>query len=167
MISDIAYSLSHQCRFNGHCKAFYSVAQHSYLASYAVYTLPGLLIGTHRRDVALEALMHDAHEAYVGDISYPLRQVICSESQILEDIILALDRKIRRKFGLPEKLSEMVRDADLMMLATERRDIVPTSRDDIWPSLNGVLPLYRRIRPVSQELAEAQFYRRFYELTSV
>ena len=65
VIDDIAHALSNLCRFTGHSK-FYSVAQHSRLASFMV-----------SEQFALQALMHDASEAYLTDISAPLKALPC------------------------------------------------------------------------------------------
>jgi hypothetical protein len=64
-LEDIAHALSQQCRFSGHVKRFYSVAEHAWLAS--MYAPPHL---------AAEALMHDAAEAYLIDIPRPLKMYV-------------------------------------------------------------------------------------------
>ena len=62
-IEDIAWSLAHQCRYNGHTKLFYSVATHCMLVA---FFLPPSL--------KLEGLLHDASEAYLTDLPSPLKQ---------------------------------------------------------------------------------------------
>ena len=165
ILGDIVYSLAHQCRFTGHVRQFYSVAQHSYLASHAIGKLPGLIIGEERRMLELEALLHDAHEAYCGDISSPLRAALVDKTGELESIIWGIDRAVRQRFGLPTTPSPRVGQADLVMLSTERRDVLAAAHNVEWPQLRGVRPLDRPIAPASAERSEALFYRRFFELT--
>jgi hypothetical protein len=57
-IEDVAHSLAFQCRYNGHCKRFFSIAEHSVIMS--------------QQDGGLSGLLHDAHEAYIGDIIRPI-----------------------------------------------------------------------------------------------
>lgn len=64
-LEDISHSLAHLCRYTGHCDTFYSVAQHCVLASYLV---PKVL--------AFETLMHDRIEAYMDDMSSPLKNLL-------------------------------------------------------------------------------------------
>ena len=64
-IYDIAHALSHICRFNGHCDRFYSVAEHSVRASY--------IESDHEVDARAHILLHDATEAYLGDVVTPLK----------------------------------------------------------------------------------------------
>jgi hypothetical protein len=65
VVTDIFHSLAMQCRYNGHTAHFYSVAQHSWLLS--------LIVGDNR-ELQKVALLHDAAEAYIGDIVLPLKQ---------------------------------------------------------------------------------------------
>ncbi|MFB5172848.1 HD family hydrolase [Erwinia amylovora] len=106
-IEDIAGALSNICRFTGHLTDFYSVAQHSVHVSYLVPA-----------EYAFEALLHDAAEAYCSDINSPLKSLLPD----YRDIENRIETVIRRKFGLPPVISTPVKYADLIMLATERRD---------------------------------------------
>jgi len=103
-IKDIAISLANQCRFNGHTKRFYSVAEHSL---YVSRVLP--------RDLAFCGLMHDAAEAYVGDMTSPLKTLVLGFSE-LEGRIW---RTICARFSLPVELPEAVHVADTRMMITE------------------------------------------------
>ena len=149
-IDDIACGLSNICRFTGQLNEFYSVAQHSVLASLIVPP-----------EFAFEALMHDAQEAYLGDVSSPLKSLLPDYRQI-ERVV---EMVIRMNYGLPAVMSSVVKHADLTMLATERRDF---DMDDgtPWPILEGIEPLASVISPLSPRQAMVQFLSRFYELCS-
>jgi hypothetical protein len=147
-IEDIALGLSRECRFSGQTREFYSVAQHSLLVSRIVSD-----------EFALEALLHDATEAYLRDIPYPLKRLVPEYSRIEK----GLDRVIRLRFGLPEESSPEIHRADRVLLATEKRDLMPEDSFD-WPILEGVEPLPDRIGYCSSVRAMAMFLRRFQEL---
>lgn len=109
-IGDIAHALSHICRYTGHCREFYSVAQHSVLVSRC---LPPHL--------ALWGLLHDAAEAYIGDVSKPLKLVIEDSYGPIEERMEAV---IAERFGLTTPIPAEVKEADLRMLVTEKRDLM-------------------------------------------
>lgn len=152
-VNVIAASLSKICRFTGHCRRFYSVAQHSVITSEIV-----------PEEFALEALMHDATEAYLGDVSSPLKRRLI-DYQVLENRIEA---SMRAHFDLPMLQSPEVKRADLIMLATERRDIMPAHADATgWNVLKGVEPLEMTVVPWSScEYAEARFLQRYREIVA-
>jgi len=126
-ILDIAHALSNICRFTGHCREFYSVAEHCVIMSQM-----GHWTSNAQR---FEALMHDAHEAYIGDMSAPLKH-ISPEFKAFEKRVEAM---VRRRFGLPEQLSPEIKDADLRMLAMEARDVMRGDWRE-WGSIKGVVP---------------------------
>lgn len=148
---DIAVALSNICRFAGHLPEFYSVAQHAVLCSQIVPA-----------EFALEALMHDATKAYCQDIPAPLKRLLPDYQRIEA----ALDLVIREKYGLPAIMSHPVKYADLVMLATERRDL---ELDDgsIWPVLEGIpaSDLVNITTPLKPTQAYGLFINRFTELT--
>lgn len=149
-IEDIATALSNICRFAGHLPEFYSVAQHSVLCSQMV-----------PQEYAFEALLHDAAEAYCQDIPAPLKRLLPDYRRI-ETLV---DDLIRSKFGLPLHQSDLVKYADLTMLATERRDL---EIDDgtPWLTLEGI-PASDLIQvvPLRPGQAYGLFMNRFNELS--
>jgi uncharacterized protein len=150
-IEDIAHALSHICRFTGHTRVFYSVAQHSYLASFCVPP-----------EFALEALLHDATEAYVGDVSSPLK----SQLHEYRNIEFWIDSAIRQRFNLPASQSPCVKHADLVMLATEKRDLMPAHTEE-WAILANIQPFQTTaIKPMASEMARWYFLDRFKQLTN-
>jgi 5'-deoxynucleotidase YfbR-like HD superfamily hydrolase len=103
-IEDIATGLCHQPRWAGQMPAFYSVASHSI---HVLQMVP--------EEYRLEALLHDATEAYIGDMPKPFKKHMPG-FQMLE---ARLDQVIRRKFGLPTVQSKVVKEADLKALEFE------------------------------------------------
>lgn len=147
-VQDIAHALAHICRFGGHVRTFFSVAQHSVLASYLVPD-----------NDALAALMHDAAEAVLGDIPTPLKRLL-PDYRTIESRV---EQAIFAKFGLPYPLPSSVKQADLVMLATERRDLLPELTDE-WPILIGITAHPRRIESATPTAARHQFLARYAEL---
>lgn len=145
-IRTISHNLARLARYTGCTRGRpYSVAQHSVIASEIV-----------GQEFALEALMHDATEAYLNDISSPLKQLLPD----YKGIERRFDVAIRRRYHLPEVESRAVRWADLTMLATEYRDLMPRDHT-AWEIIRDVEPLPRRIRPWPYWYAQWRFERRF------
>lgn len=149
-IEDIAHGLSNQCRYGGHSRVFYSIAQHSEIASRNAP--PGF---------ELEALLHDGHEAFVLDVMTPLK-ILIPQYRTIED---AAERAMRRNYGLPEHITPEVKRIDLVMLATEKRDIMAED-DSNWSILDGVEPLEEKISPIFPSMAKLRFVARFIELVA-
>ena len=112
-IEDIAESLSRLCRYAGHCGRFYSVAEHSVRLTH--------LVG---EKFKFEALLHDAVEAYLGDVVAPLKLHL-PDYQKLETRAQA---QISAFFGVPTKLSQVVLEADLWIRGQELHELFG------WPS---------------------------------
>lgn len=145
---DIAHSLSMQCRFNGHCGTFYSVAQHSYLVA-------DLVPVEHQ----LVALLHDAAEAYIGDIVSPLKQAFPELRQAEHHIWHA----ICARFDIDPVLPPCVHDADMVALATERRDLM-VDHPDQWACLVGTEPAKGFIKAWKMEEARLFYFNRLMSL---
>lgn len=122
VLGDIAFALAHLNRFTGHAGT-YSVAQHSVLAA-RVARAQG-----HSDFVQRAALMHDAHEAYTGDIASPIKRV-------LGDAWRSFERRheiaVRRRFAIGVSLPAAVVNIDLRLLITERRDLLGDVQARPW-----------------------------------
>jgi hypothetical protein len=148
-IEDIAHSLSLLCRFTGHCKFFYSVAQHSYLGSYLVP----------EKD-ALWFLLHDASEAFIGDANRPLKH-FTDAGKAYQTIEANIMRVICKKFGLPGEQPASVHEADNAMLFAEKDQIMQPMEWGFWGDQKSA-PV--RISEQSPREAELCFLGRFYQL---
>lgn len=147
-INDIAHGLAHQCRFNGQTNKFYSVAQHSVIVA---SILPP--------ELKLAGLLHDAAEAYLGDIVQPLKELLPDFASIearFADVI-------GQRFKVDLQHNDAVKKADLIALATERRDLMPMEIVE-WPSLNGINPLWKTIKPQSPDKAKTEFLALYFKL---
>lgn len=153
-IEDIAHALSQQCRFSGHTRVFYSVAEHCVRVSRC------LDARGYARSVVLWGLLHDASEAYLVDIPKPLKEADTfagyrkAETAMMETVCRAFDLHMEEPRG--------VRIADAVLLATEARDLMPF-RPEHWGALKEA-PLPERITPWSPAEAERCFLLRFTSL---
>jgi hypothetical protein len=121
---DLAHALSHLCRFGGHAREFYSVAQHCLLVSRLVPP-----------EFALAGLLHDAAEAYLGDVVSPLKGELY-RYRLLEERIAGV---IERRFGLDSlalSAPEVVA-ADRQALAIEVRCFLPVA-GPLWSEIAEV-----------------------------
>lgn len=149
-IEDIAHGLSNVCRFAGHSRMFYSVAQHSIVVSKIVPP-----------EFALLGLMHDASEAFLGDITSPLKQLL-PQYKVIEERV---ERAIFKRFGIPYPLPPEVKHADLVALATEQRDVMPPHDTSRWTATAHIRPVLSRILPLSSTAAKTAFLDRYRALT--
>lgn len=146
-IEDIAHSLALTCRYNGHCRAFYSVAQHSVIVSRAVPD-----------DDALWGLLHDAAEAYSGDVILPLKLSMPFWREIEAPIM----RAVCAHFGLAGSEPQSVKRADKRVLANERDDLMAPCPVD-WKLTEPRLDI-PVITPLGPEAAETAFLARYREI---
>jgi hypothetical protein len=143
-LHDIAHALALTNRYGGHTSDPYSVAQHCVLCS--EQAPPGL---------EMEALLHDAAEAYIGDVPSPLKQML-PDFRATEKRVEAA---IAEKFGVPTTMSPAVKMVDTRMLVTEAVQL----GFRWWRSLNCE-PFDLTIRPWSWKWAKRRFVARYYEL---
>lgn len=149
-LDDIAHHLSLICRFKGACRVFYSVAQHSVLASELVAP-----------PFKKQTLLHDSTEAYIGDWPRPMKVLMkqLGVLQAMEHIEGSIAMAIGTKFGVElVNLPPEVKHADNVMLATEKRDLLgPPPK--VWVALPDPRP--EVIEPWSPERAKQEFLAAF------
>lgn len=117
-IGDVALALSHICRFGGHVRNFYSVAEHSLLVAHMARTR-GL-----DHQTQLYALLHDAHEAYTGDLATPHKNEVGGwydfEDFAQTAVLRALMPKVR---ALGSDTLRQVKELDILALHYEAREL--------------------------------------------
>lgn len=113
-IEDIAHSLSLQCRYAGHCRHFYSVAEHSVL-------LARWLRGKYGAMTALYGLLHDASEAYLVDVPRPVKPSLTGYKEVEARVQAA----VFQRFGLIPDLPDTVHDADNRIIGDELVNLQP------------------------------------------
>lgn len=161
-IEDIGHSLALQCRFSGHCSRFYSVAEH------CVRCAELIARQGHGLQLQLYALLHDAAEAYIGDITTPMKSLLPAVRNIEHEIQLAILGAAR----LPEPNEDdlaIAKAADNILLMTEAAvliesggknwniDAEPDSSITItgWPPGLSEQKFLDRFHHLHQQLAEA------------
>jgi hypothetical protein len=147
-IQDIAHALSLQCRWTGHCREFYSVAQHS------------CLVSDYSKDKKW-GLLHDASEAYLIDLARPVKkdERMAFYQAAEEKIMVAVAEKFGLKLPIPADVHQM----DNKLLMTERRDLlVPMEWTEGAEKMAGTVETYEStINPWRCEYAEKQFLLRY------
>jgi len=152
LIEDIAHALSMQCRFTGHVREFYSVAEHSVRVSNRAAQLAG-------KDEILAALlgrwglMHDASETYLFDLARPVKH---SPGMVgYREAEARLMSVICERFHLPQEEPKQVRLADNELLSTEARDLMGP-RPAAWRDCAEPLP-HQIQKPWTHGVAEQMF----------
>jgi hypothetical protein len=146
---DIAFALANLCRFAGHTRAFYSVAQHCVLVSEIVPP-----------DLALQGLLHDAAEAYTGDVVGPMKSLLPEFKNEIEE---PTERALFNQLDVPFPMDPWVKTGDLTALATEIRDLMPAPAL-MW-SQGLPAPIERRITAWSPGFAHRMWLDRWETLT--
>jgi 5'-deoxynucleotidase YfbR-like HD superfamily hydrolase len=153
-IKDIARALSMTCRFGGHVDKFYSVAEHSVYVSKFV----GNDVNTQ-----LWALLHDASEAYVGDVPKPIKHHF-KEIDQAEDSIM---KCIASRFNLTDdKIPDIVHQVDKNIVFYEAIQLKKKYKDSKeWKYFDtGIIPVFNYKIGMNPKKAETIFLARFNEL---
>jgi len=150
-IEDIAHSLAMQCRYVGHCKQFYSVAQHCWLMSRHWFK---------KVELQRYALLHDAAEAYLSDLPRPLKHL--PQFQFYRDAEKVLQRLIYIRFGLNPIEPEAIKRADYEVLCEEAAsDKIMSPLHPDWQEKCKPLMM---LHPQSPEKAEILFLEQYYKI---
>lgn len=153
-LTTVAHALSNLCRFGGHIYEFYSVAQHCVLCSMVA-----------PKEFKLEALLHDASEAYLVDIPRPIKRML-PDYQAMEQNV---ERVIASKFGLPFPMSPIIKEIDTRMLITEAAALLNPENGEWWladhyPKMYDISEI--QIRPWDPKTSEDVFLKYYNEYTS-
>lgn len=151
-VEDIAHALALLCRFNGHCTKFYSVAEHSVHVSHEIDP-----------ELALVGLLHDAAEAYLGDVPSPLKKKLSQFSAFEHK----MEAAIAERFGVDPALFKdpELKRADVQLLVDEKA-VLMEAEPEPWPAGAPGVKAPGRIAGWGAEEAKARFLARFKELFS-
>jgi uncharacterized protein len=157
VLEDVAWGLSHACRFAGQCRTLYSVAEHALLVA------SRLEEQGHGRRVCLAGLHHDDAEAFIGDVTQPLKNLLC-EYRAIEAAVFAA---VVEALGLAELPFEhpAVKEADAWALAHEARELMP-SRGESWWTAGLATGRLSELLGVTPELARLRWLDRHRALTN-
>lgn len=142
---DVAHSLSNMCRFNGHCRRFYPVAEH-------LVRLTDIAIGlkTLTREDHKWVLLHDVAEVYIGDIITPVKVWLGEKTQdavknLEEKILIALAEKLSLTWPIPDIVWEL----DRRMLVTEFKQLMIGKLDDSWKDVRPFKTVdFMKLKPI-------------------
>lgn len=153
-LETVAHALSLQCRFGGHVKSFYSVAEHCYRASFF-----------HPEAYAFEKLMHDASEAYLQDVPRPIKRGM--EMEFYNTTEDKWHKVLSEKFGFTYPYPPEVKLADEVMLHWEARDLMkfgPWHKVIDWKFLETFPETKAVITPMPPLEAKIAWLNRFHYL---
>lgn len=158
-IDDVAHGLAMTCRYGGHVLHYYSVAEHCVLVSRHVPP-----------EFALEGLLHDSSEAYLGDMVRPLKyQPEMAEFRKAE---AAIERCVEERFRLNTSAAARVavKEIDDRILVDEIKALMRVPSLYLEPGGDGQggaltrEPIGAEILGYPPERAELLFLLRYYEL---
>lgn len=160
-IEEMAHALAHQCRYTGHTREFYSVAEHSVLVSRIVQVM-GL-------GDPFEGLMHDGAEAYLSDIAAPWKALLPDYKKLEAKI----EGPMREWLNLPPTLGNGIKQADWLALFLEAKVLIPSGAKD-WVAPDGIVGTAEGIRhhPLlgihcwNPDAARERFLQRYNELSN-
>ncbi len=163
-LEDIAHALALQCRFAGHCREHYSVAEHSVRVSrLAEDRYRGYHAGSRNGDevirvYSLAALLHDASEAYLVDVPRPIKPNLANYGDIERLVMDVVEKWANVPAGACSEWN--VKHADEVLLATEARDLMVMSHE--WNLREKHLT--ETIVPWGWRTAETEFLQRAWAL---
>lgn len=146
---EVAHALSNLCRFTGHTSRFYSVAEHSVRVAARclamAYEKQKKPDNKYARTCALLGLVHDAAEAYTGDVSYPMKLALQTTEgdralvrEIFRDVEEYVEEKLLGYAAVDVAFTGIVKEADLQLLAWESNRFLKGGRTGEWKVLAGL-----------------------------
>ena len=162
-LSDISHSLSMICRYNGHVSGFYSVAEHCC----HIYDWLGMQ-GLHQR-IMLAGLLHDAPEAYVGDVIWPVQQALPEFRDAFHALQARVWAVMRVALDIPETVDlrhALVREADVRILLDERAALLTTPPPIPW-AVEHLQPLGVEIQAWGPREARVQWLSRYLHILPI
>lgn len=155
-LKDVAHGLSHKARFTGHTRKFYCTAEHAVRVSKCVEMLGGTAMQQY------VALHHDDSDAYLPDVPTPLK--VLPEFEFFRKIEKDIEHACYRKFGCVVDDYTIVKKADMMLLLTEKRDLMPKINGNWGRFEMKPIPEPYRIIPWTPKKAREKYLDRHAEL---
>jgi hypothetical protein len=158
---DIAHSLSMQCRYNGHVGKFYSVAEHCLIMEEEIcQRYAGYYPWAQVDNLCRWALVHDAPEAYLGDLPYPLKQL--PEFAFFRELEAKYPPLLASWLGLEGSIEpQEVKALDLEIVASEATKLYHERHPDWILPATPTERLLSRIQGLSPAEAERAYLARF------
>jgi hypothetical protein len=154
-IEDVAAALSKMCRYNGHTRRFYSVAEHCVLMSRWVSGQADRTI-----DDCKVALLHDASEAYLSDVVRPVKNFL-EDYKAME---ASIDGFVMAHFEVQYPFPPWLKEIDTRILVDERAQAMNPSTN-VW-GVDGLEPLGVNVQFWSPDQAEQEFLREYRYVTA-